>query len=224
MSRTADGARTDYWYDATGLTLETGAFNATYLRTPGGQLLSTSSGGAVYNYARDLLGSTTALVTSCGALANTYRYDPLGQSIGTTGTTYNPFQFTGLYLDSATGLYRMTQRFYGPASGRFTQLDPLPSSILDVNRYAYAGCNPVNATDPTGLYPYTIGQACIQGAAVGLIGGAIMGTIGGVITGLYVGPGVLVTGFAGFLGGAIGGAIAGCVVDVIRFEAAQSNR
>ncbi len=62
--------------------------------------------------------------TTGAVLANTYRYDAWGQSIGTSGTTYNPFQFTGVYLDSATGLYRMTQRYYGPASGRFTQLDP----------------------------------------------------------------------------------------------------
>jgi len=97
------------------------------------------------------MGSTTALVTTGQALANTYHYDPWGQSIGTSGTTYNPFQFTGVYLDSATGLYRMTQRYYGPASSRFTQLDPLPKSILDVNRYAYAGCNPANYVDPEGL-------------------------------------------------------------------------
>ncbi len=64
---------------------------------------------------------------------------------------YNPFQFTGVDLDSATGFYRMTQRFYGPASGRFSQLDRLTRSILDVNRYAYAGCNPANFVDPTGL-------------------------------------------------------------------------
>ncbi len=59
---------------------------------------------------RDRLGSTTALVTTGQTLANTYRYDPWGQSIGTNGTTYNPFQFTGVYQDSATNLYRMTQR------------------------------------------------------------------------------------------------------------------
>ncbi len=71
--------------------------------------------------------------------ANTYRYDPWRQTIGTSGTTYNQFQFTGVDLDSATGLYRMTQRYYGPASDKFAQLDPMPRSILDVNRYAYAG-------------------------------------------------------------------------------------
>ncbi|MDP9317175.1 MAG: hypothetical protein M3R24_41025, partial [Chloroflexota bacterium] len=38
-----------------------------------------------------------------------------------------------------------------PSSGRFTQLDPLPKNFLTVDRYAYAGCNPANFTDPSGL-------------------------------------------------------------------------
>lgn len=167
---TFGGNRTDYWYDLTGLTRETGWANVSYLRDPDGTLLSRSGGAGLYNYGRDRLGSTTALVTTGQTLANTYRYDPWGQSIGTNGTTYNPFQFTGVYLDSATGLYRMTQRFYGPASGRFTQLDPLPKSIFDVNRYAYAGCNPANFVDPSGLLPGDV-EACAEDLSSGSDGG-----------------------------------------------------
>ncbi len=42
-------------------------------------------------------------------------------------------------------LYRMTQRCYQPATGRFTQLDPNPQEMLSANRLAYAGCNPTNS-------------------------------------------------------------------------------
>jgi hypothetical protein len=38
-------------------------------------------------------------------------------------------------------------RYYDPASGRFLGRDPVPGG----NPYAYAGNNPVNFTDPTGL-------------------------------------------------------------------------
>ena len=45
----------------------------------------------------------------------------------------------------------MGARYYQPSIGRFTQLDPHPHKLLDVNRYAYAGCNPANYSDPSGL-------------------------------------------------------------------------
>jgi len=143
--------RTDFWYDQTGLTLETGGASATYLRDPQGALLSVHN-GTLYNYGRDRLSSTTALVTTGQALNTTYRYDPWGESIGGSGSAYNPFQFTGVYRDSATSLYRMTQRYYQPTSGRFTQMDPLPESVMLPNRYEYAGCNPSNFVDPSGLH------------------------------------------------------------------------
>jgi hypothetical protein len=42
---------------------------------------------------------------------------------------------------------------YDPAMGRWAQEDPVPGSVADpkrVNRYAYAGNDPVNNTDPSG--------------------------------------------------------------------------
>lgn len=144
------GARTDHWYDTTGLTLETGANAATYLRDQGGTLLSTNTGGATYTYGRDRLGSVTALVNGSGALANSYTYAPWGDTLASTGTVSNPFQFTSTYHDSSA-YYLMGARYYHQPTGRFTQLDPLPSSIVSVNRYAYTDCNPANATDPSGL-------------------------------------------------------------------------
>jgi hypothetical protein len=46
----------------------------------------------------------------------------------------------------------MGARYYQPELGRWTQTDP---SGLDVHRYAYAGLNPVNNSDPTGLFCVT---------------------------------------------------------------------
>ncbi len=124
--RTIGSGRTELWYNTTGLTLESGTNNVTYLRDGDGTLLSRSGGAGYYTYGRDRLGSTTAVVTTGQALANTYAYDPWGETIGSTGTTYNPFLFTGVYKDGATGLYSMTQRYYQSASGRFRQLEISP--------------------------------------------------------------------------------------------------
>jgi len=162
--------RTDFWYDQTGLTLETGGASATYLRDPQGDLLSVHN-GTLYNYGRDRLSSTTALVTTGQALNTTYRYDPWGESIGGTGSAYNPFQFTGVYRDSATSVYRMTQRYYQPAAGRFTQMDPLPESVMLPNRYEYAGCNPSNFVDPSGLnYACASAQWNVGAATLSMLG------------------------------------------------------
>ncbi len=107
-----DGARTDFWHDATGLTSETGAASATYLRDPGGLLLSVSSGGSLSNYGRDRLGTITALASGSQTLTDTYRYDPWGQAIGGSGSSYNPFRYTGTYRDSAIGFCHLGARYY----------------------------------------------------------------------------------------------------------------
>ncbi len=186
--------RIDYWYDVTGLTLQTGATNATFLRDQSGSVRSITSGGATHNYGKDRLGSVTAMVATDGTVARTYSYDPWGETIGITGTAYNPFLFTGTYKDGATGLYQMGARYYQPASGRFTQQDPLPDSILSFNRYAYADCNPSNVTDPTGL----VSDSCLV---------AIAGVVFGVLEDaaplfLILGPqAVLAAKLIGYFGG-----------------------
>jgi RHS repeat-associated protein len=151
VSRTVAGSRTDFWYDRTGLTLESGATNATYLRDGGGLLLSVASGGRFENYSHDRLGSVVGLVDTAGSLVNRFRYDPWGTPTATSGPAYSGFRFTGVYRDNTGGMYRMTQRYYQPGNGRFTQIDPLPQSLVSVNRFAYAGCNPTNFVDPSGL-------------------------------------------------------------------------
>ncbi len=95
-----------------------------YLHGPGGTLLSVASGRAVHDYATDRRGSVTGLVTTGGALAATYQYDPYGDLIGGTGTAYNPYRYTGAYIDAATGLVKIGRRYYDPGVGRWTQPDP----------------------------------------------------------------------------------------------------
>jgi RHS repeat-associated protein len=68
----------------------------------------------------------------------------------------------GQYKD-ASGLVAMTHRYYDPGTGRFINRDPIGYQG-GINIYAYAGGNPVNNFDPSGLaYPsgvpyYTPGE------------------------------------------------------------------
>ncbi|MEM8533532.1 MAG: RHS repeat-associated core domain-containing protein, partial [Chloroflexota bacterium] len=123
-SKTVDTERTDYWYNITGLTQETGATEATYLRDLSGALRSVSSDGAVYNYGKDRIGSVRALVDSDGALATDYTYDPWGNLLGDVSDMPNSYRYTSTYSDEATNLYQMGARYYQATSGRFTQADP----------------------------------------------------------------------------------------------------
>lgn len=147
-----NATRTDSWYDMTGLVLETGGVNGgRTLRTLDGTPLSRKTGTTLVNYGRDRLGSITALTSTSGTLSGSYTYRPYGDLQASTGSVVNPLRYAGTYFDSTTGWYLMGARYYQTNAGRFTQLDPLPSSITDINRYAYVNCNPINAVDPTGL-------------------------------------------------------------------------
>jgi RHS repeat-associated protein len=84
------------------------------------------------------------------ASLNAYRYDPWGGLLAASGT-YNPYMYAGTYNDHMLGLYQMGARYYQPGTGRFTQADPLPSSVFTANRYGYTPGNPANYADPSGL-------------------------------------------------------------------------
>jgi RHS repeat-associated protein len=53
--------------------------------------------------------------------------------------------------DASTGLYRTPARYYNPGLGRFLSEDPIGFAGGDTNLFAYAGNDPLNSTDPSGL-------------------------------------------------------------------------
>ncbi len=106
-------------------------------------------------YLFDGLGSVVAVTDASGTVTNSYTYDPFGVTTETKapGTnTFNPWRYTSQYQDTSTGLYKVGARYYQPELGRWTQTDP---SGLDSHPYAYAASNPVNNSDPTGLFCIT---------------------------------------------------------------------
>lgn len=124
-----------------------GGATTSFIRDPKGTLVSMrDSTGASFYYTSDALGSTILLTDSAQAATATYSYDSWGNTTSTGAqAAANPWQYAGGYKDTTTGYTKFGARYYDPTTGRFTQPDP---SGQESNRYAYVGCNPVNATVP----------------------------------------------------------------------------
>ncbi len=114
------------------------------------RVLETMQGASGYFFHRDVLGSTTTVTDSTSRVRATYRYDAYGNLLpGSSDTIGNPLRFTGLASDATSGLLYARARWYDPRTGRFLTPDPLGSA--GTSAYAYAGGNPVNNVDPSGM-------------------------------------------------------------------------
>jgi len=70
-----------------------------------------------------------------------------------------------------TGNVQFAARDYDPTTGVWTQADPLGLGAGDVNDYRFVGGNPVNGTDPTGLWSFKAGWDSLkQSITAGLTG------------------------------------------------------
>lgn len=110
--------------------------------------------GAKRWFIQDAIGSTTGQLdtASGGSIARSFTYDPDGSDTNVgTGPVTN-LRFAGGHHVLGTNLYHFGARYYDPTSARWTQQDPLyqVASLKQANRYAYAGGDPINTTDPNG--------------------------------------------------------------------------
>ena len=182
-----------------------------------GQLVSERTSGGTYYYLTDDLGSVLKVVDSSGSIKNSYYYDPYGNSLNKSETVGNPWQYASGYFDANTGLYKFGTRYYDPQLGRWTQKDPIGSSVGKIgsdNPYVYAGNVPNMQVDPSGRATLRgLVGSCLAGAA----GAAVVTIIGlalGIITApesLPIGLFIFVTTFIACIGGQITYAIADAI-------------
>ena len=111
----------------------------------------------------DFRGSTVALSGSEGTVTGRIDYGPFGEINTRSGDTDTSFLFSGhsgVQTDS-NGLVYMRARYYHPQLGRFVSQDPLLGSLTSagsLNRYLYAGGNPISFIDPTGFARWGVAE------------------------------------------------------------------
>jgi RHS repeat-associated protein len=137
-----------------------------FTRDPQGVLLGQRTPANRYYPIADSLGSIVAVTDKDGNLVGRHDYEPFGTEQGSPAFN-SPFRFAaGLYHPNHK-LYKIGARWYDPKLGRWTQPDLIEQvkEPVEANRYQYAGQDPVNNTDPSGL---THGQCHTDaGAACG---------------------------------------------------------
>ncbi|MFA5859955.1 MAG: RHS repeat-associated core domain-containing protein [Elusimicrobiota bacterium] len=127
---------------------------------PGNEMVCSvqSLGGNIVTtnyYHCDGLGSVAAVTDGSGNITGTYKYDPFGNILDSSGTAaiYGFIGSLGVRNDD-TGLSLMGARYYDSFIGRFISRDPVTdmSDSVSFNKYVYCRNNPLNLIDPKGLF------------------------------------------------------------------------
>jgi RHS repeat-associated protein len=152
-SKTVNGTTTNFtWAVSPGddpVVIYDGA--TSYVYGPGGLPVEQVSPTTTSYFVHDQHGNTIALTGATGTIVASYTYNAYGQATATTGTTTTPLRYGQGYADPETGLIYLVNRYYDPVTAQFLSVDPLEATTE--SPYGYAGDDPVNGGDPSGLWP-----------------------------------------------------------------------
>jgi len=146
LQETLNGQTTTFTMDFnTGLTQALSDGTNTYIY--GNGRIAQAEGAGTEYFLGDALGSVRQLTNNSGAITYASAYDPYGVATQTYGASQTAYGYTGEY--ASNDMVYLRARMYAPGMGRFLTSDP---SGAEANLYLYAGANPVNRIDPTGLF------------------------------------------------------------------------
>ena len=169
IAKVVDGVETRYVLDGQNVVEQRSGMNAlTAVNLHAGldRLLMRQdyAAGATYWTHADHLGSVEALTDATGSVVERYRYSTFGQ-LTVLAPDFSllasapkvPFTYASREWEPEVGMYFYRARFMDPRLGRFISRDPLGFVAGDFNILTYVGNNPINETDPLGLWTFQIG-------------------------------------------------------------------
>ena len=171
-----------------------GVWQRGYVYTEGGGLLAIQADGVVRWVHQDPVTKTQRVTDTAGSTVGRIELDPWGGVAGggwTQNSQHQPRKFT-TYERDGNGSDEAMMRRYNRWHSRFDQPDPYEGSYdvsdpQSFNRYAYAGNDPVNFADPTGLDECPAGMVC---GGINEDGGTVHGGVGN--TPVNSTPGIIV--------------------------------
>ena len=115
----------------------------------------TGVNGVTYAHAfyhADRGGNITFLLNTDNSLGATYKYDPFGRTLSSSGALASPngYRFSSKELCSASGLYYYGYRFFDLLTQKWLNRDPI-QELGGINLYAFVSDNPINEIDSLGL-------------------------------------------------------------------------
>ena len=130
-----------------------GSLTMRYLWGPTGIVARQTSGGTVSWYLADHLGTVRDLINNSGAIIDHVDFSAFGTVLDETSPTSGDrmMGFAGMERDTVTGLNLAVNRVQNPATARWDTQDPLGFGGKDSDLYRYAGNDPVDLLDPSGL-------------------------------------------------------------------------
>ena len=159
VTKTISSTTTNYLYDGANILQELSGTTPTANLLSGGidEVFTRTDSNGTANFLTDALGSAINLTDSSANSLVQYGFEPFGNTFVTSGSSANPFQYTGRENDG-TGLYFNRARYFNPTLQRFISEDPR-ANASDIDFYAYAANDPVLLRDPSGLNP-SPGRSC----------------------------------------------------------------
>lgn len=143
-----------------------------YVYGPSGlpiEQINNSTSAVTYLH-HDQAGSTRLLTGSTGTVTGKCTYSAYGTPT-CEGTVTTPLGWDAQYTSTDTGLIYLRNRVYDPATAQFLTVDPLDQWTHAP--YTYASDNPLNYSDPSGLFPWEsiaeglgVGASCLLGPEV----------------------------------------------------------
>ena len=119
----------------------------------------TNTNGNRYYLHYDQVGSLRAVSDASHNIVKEITYDTYGNILSDSNPSFKvPFRFAGGLYDPDTKLTHFGYREYDAYTGKWTAKDPILFAGGDSNLYGYVLNDPVNLSDPLGLWiPQAIG-------------------------------------------------------------------